>query len=127
MRLLTAVGCCLTVAACTVGTRASNYQPARGPAGAMVNLQLLDKSRSQGELLAVEDNALLLLRDSQLVRVPLSQVRSGRAPSVAFNGRMRTETRERLRLISRYPQGVSTELEGRLLTAYGQREVRSLP
>ena len=127
MRFLNAVGCCLIVAACTVGTHARNYQPARGPAGAMVNLELLDKSRTRGELLAVEDSTLLLLRDSQLVRVPLSQVRSGRAPKVSFNSRMRTGTREQLRLISRYPQGVSTELEGRLLTAYGQREVRSLP
>lgn len=127
MRLMTAVGCSLIVAACTVGTHARNYQPARGPAGAMVNLQLQDKSRSGGELLAVEDTALLLLRDSQLVRVPLSQVRSGRAPKLSFSSRMRTGTREQLRLISRYPQGVSTELEGRLLAAYRQREVRSLP
>ena len=128
MRSLLAVGSCLLViAACTVGTHARNYGPARGPAGAMVNLRMVDKSRSTGELLAVEDSALLVLRDSQLVRVPLSQVRSGSAPKVSFDGRLRGDRRERLRLISRYPQGVSPELEQRLRQAYGQGEARREP
>lgn len=129
MRLLSAAGFGVLVlaAACTVGTHARNYPPAKGPAGATVNLQLSDKSRSTGELLAVETSGLLLLRDSQLVRVLLSQVRRGNAPKLSFNGSLRDDTRERLRLISRYPQGVSSELEGQLLRAYGQSEVKSLP
>lgn len=129
MRLLTSIGfgLLLVATACTVGTHARNYAPARGPAGAMVNLQLTDKSRSTGELLAVETGALLLLSDNQLIRVPLASVRRGSAPKVSFNGSLRADTRERLRLISRYPQGVSSTLEGELLRGYGQSEVRTLP
>jgi hypothetical protein len=129
MRLLTSIGfgLLLVATACTVGTHARNYAPARGPAGAMVNLQLTDKSRSTGELLAVETGALLLLSNNQLIRVPLASVRRGSAPKVSFNGSLRADKRERLRLISRYPQGVSPSLEGELLRAYGQGEVRTLP
>jgi hypothetical protein len=129
MRLLSSAGFGLLVVAtaCSVGTHARNYAPANGPAGAVVSLQLTDKSRGTGELLAVETSALLLLRDSQLVRVPLSRVRRGSAPKLSFDGSLRDNTRERLRLISRYPQGVSSELEGRLLRAYGQSEVGTLP
>lgn len=129
MRLLPSIGLglFLVATACTVGTHAKNYAPAKGPAGAMVNLQFTDKSRSRGELLAVEPTALLVLRDSQLVRVPLSQVRRGSAPKVSFDGNLRDDTRERLRLISRYPQGVSSTLEGELLRAYGQNEVKVQP
>ena len=112
---------------CQVGTHAKNYQPATGPAGAMVNLQLQDKSRTSGELLAVESTALLLVRANVLTRVPLIQIRSGSAPKVSFDGRLKGNSRERLRLISRYPQGVTAELEGQLLRAYGQSETGSLP
>lgn len=115
------------LAACQVGTHAKNYQPATGPAGAMVRLELTDKSQTTGELLAVEGSALLLLQASVLTRVPLSRIRSGSAPKVGFDGKLGGNTRERLRLISRYPQGVSPELEGQLLRAYGQSEVRSSP
>jgi hypothetical protein len=90
MRLPTAAGLGLLVlAACTVGTHATNYPPAKGPAGAMVNLQLTDRTRITGELLAVEPAALLILRDSQLVRIELSRVRTGSAPKVSFDGNFR--------------------------------------
>lgn len=127
MRLPTAVGLGLLVAACTIGTHAKNYAPAKGPAGAMVNLQLTDRTRITGELLAVEQTALLILRDSQLVRIELSRVRTGSAPKLSFNGQLRGDSRDRLRLISRYPQGVSPELEGQLARAYGQGGVRTVP
>ena len=111
---------------CQVGTQAKNYPPATGPAGAIVNIELSDKSKLSGELLAVEPTSLLL-RIPEVVRVPLAQVRSGRAPKVGFDGKLTGNSRERLRLISRYPQGVNPELEAQLLQAYGQAEVRTRP
>jgi hypothetical protein len=113
----------LVLAGCQIGTHARNYAPAKGPAGAIVDLRLTDKTRMTAELLAVEDSTLLMLRDSQLVRVPLSLVQAGSAPKVSFYGNPKGNTRERLRLISRYPQGVSAELEGQLLRAYRQNVV----
>ena len=118
----------LLVAACPIGTTGRGYAPAKGPAGATVTLELTGHRRIVGELLAVEDTALLVLEDRQLVRVPLPLIVSGNAPKVSFNGQTATgglgEPGERLRLISRYPQGVSAELEERLLQAYGQSGVR---
>ena len=114
------------LAGCQVGTHARNYPPATGPAGAIVNIELSDRSKLTGELLAVEPTSLLL-RIPELVRVPLAQVRSGRAPKVGFDGKLKGNSRERLRLISRYPQGVNPELEAQLLQAYGQDEVKTRP
>ncbi|HKP49539.1 MAG TPA: hypothetical protein VJU17_05945, partial [Gemmatimonadales bacterium] len=117
----------LALPACQIGTHARNYAPATGPAGATVNLQLMDKSKTSGELLAVESDGFLLLQAGVLTRIPLSRIRSGTAPKVTFDARLGGNTRERLRLVSRYPQGVSPELEGQLLRAYGQSDVRSAP
>ncbi len=115
----------LLLVACSVGTTGRNYAPAQGPAGATVTLKLSGQDQAVGELLAVEDTALLVLEGRELVRVPLPLITSGKAPKVSFTGPTLTaETRERLRLISRYPQGVSAELETRLLEAYGQSRVR---
>ena len=128
MRLSHAFGLGLLVlAGCTIGSPARNYEPAKGPAGAIVDLRLADKSRITGELLAVEEGALLVRQDSQLIRISLSHVRRGSAPKVSFDRNLQGGTRDRLRLISRYPQGVAPELEGQLARAYGQSSVRSIP
>jgi hypothetical protein len=109
----------LLAGGCQVGTSAKGYAPATGPAGAMVTIELGSGERVEGELLAVEDTALLVLRQGALIRMPIGAIVSGKAPKVSFNRQNLTErTRERLRLISRYPQGVSAELEARLLEVY---------
>src|SRR5688572_25049074 len=112
------------VAACMVGTSGRGYAPARGAAGATVSLELPGKRVILGELLAVEETTLLLLQQQQLTRVTIAAIESGKAPKVSFAGRaLSPATRERLRLVSRYPQGVSAELEARLLQAYGAPSV----
>ena len=117
----------LLLAACPVGTTGKGYAPARGPAGATVTLEVAGGTKVVAELLAVEDSTLLVLRAGRLARVALSQVTSGKAPKVSFAGpTLAGETRERLRLISRYPQGVSADLEARLLEAYGQSGVEEV-
>lgn len=113
------------LAGCSVGTRAKNYAPAKGPAGATVQLELTGNRALAGELLAVEDSSLLVLSQRQLMRVGLPLIQSGKAPKLSFTGAaLKGEARERLRLISRYPQGVSPDLETRLLQAYGQTGVQ---
>ena len=117
----------LLLAACAVGTTGRSYAPAKGPAGATVTLELTGEHQVVGELLAVEDTTLLVLQERELVRVPLPLITSGKAPKLSFTGQSLTGApRERLRLISRYPQGVSAELEARLLEAYGQSGVREV-
>jgi hypothetical protein len=110
-----------------VGTSGSNYPPAQGPAGATVSIDLNDKRKIRGELLAVEEATLLLLQQREVIRVAVAQIRTGKAAKVKFAGpNLAASTRERLRLVSRYPQGVSPELEARLLEAYGTTSVRQI-
>ena len=98
----------------------------KGPAGAAVTLNLPGDRKVGGELLAVEDSTLLLLEERQLVRVDIAAIKSLRGPSISTRI-LSDEMRGRLRLISRYPQGVPPELEAALLQAYGGTEVRRLP
>jgi hypothetical protein len=117
----------LLLAACMVGTSGRGYAPAKGPAGATVSLDLTGKRDVAGELLAVEEATLLVLQERQLIRVPVALIESGKAPKISFSGRrLAGDTRKRLRLVSRYPQGVSPELEARLLQAYGVTSVRQI-
>ena len=117
----------LALVGCFVGPSAKNYAPARGPGGAIVALVLSGSRELQAELLAVEDSTLLVLRGRELVRVAVAAIESGKVPKVSFNrSTLRGDTRERLRLISRYPQGVPAALEARLLEAYGAPEVKAV-
>ena len=118
----------LLLGACLVGTTGRSYAPAKGPAGATVSLDLTGKREVSGELLAVEETRLLVLQNRQLIRVAVTLIESGKAPKISFSGKaLAGDTRERLRLVSRYPQGVSAELEARLLQAYGATAVRQIP
>lgn len=113
---------------CTVGTTSSRFQPARGPAGADLHLTLAGGRTVAGELLGFSSNDLLVLERSRLFRVSVGALRELRGPKVKFRGSdLPADTRERLRLISRYPQGVSPELERQLLQAYGQEAVVAVP
>ena len=115
----------MLLAACSVGTSVKNFAPAKGPAGATVTLRLISNRTLAGELLAVADSSLLVQSGGQLFRVGLPRIVSGTAPKLSFTAaELKDEVRERLRLLSRYPQGVSPELETRLLQAYGQSGVQ---
>ena len=119
-------GLLLLLGACYVGPSLKRYAPAHAPAGATVALGLPEDRKVGGELLAVKDSTLLLLEERQLVRVDIAAIRSLRGPSISTRV-MGDAARERLRLISRYPQGVSPDLEASLLQAYGADAVRRIP
>lgn len=128
---LTGVLLCVVTAGC-VGTHAGSLRPANEPAGVFVTLAVTSRTgerhwkndRVSGELLAVQDTAFLLLVDQRLTLVPYGATTGGSARqqrSFFLKGRAPDRgLRERLRLLSRYPQGVSPELLARLLAAYGQ-------
>jgi hypothetical protein len=121
------VAALLLLAACMIGTTGRSYAPAKGPAGATVSLDVTGKRAVSGELLAVEETTLLVLQERQLIRVAVTLIESGKAPKISFTRQsLAGATRERLRLISRYPQGVSPELEARLVEAYGVTSVREI-
>lgn len=119
----------LVLSGCHFGTRAQTFGPAQRPEGVHAGITTVSAGWVYGELLEVQDTALLVLSAERLVLVPYDLVRSAQfgemgsdttissrvAPSVAV--------REKLRLVSRFPQGVTSELLEELLAAYGQDQV----
>lgn len=121
--------------ACHVGHSVKEFAPAFGPNGILTDLQLKGV-RVEGELLEVRDSGLLVLwkkrvpagQQQRLVvtSVPLAAIRSGRFDlygTLIVNGAPAAKNSlERLRLVSRFPKGLTPELRAALLTAHGQTE-----
>ena len=117
------------------GPSAEKFAPAIGPNGIRTDLRLKGV-RVQGELLEVKDSGLFVLwkkrapaGQQQLVVVtfvPLAAIRSGRFDRYGIlivNGAPAAKNAlERLRLVSRFPMGLTPELRAALLTAHGQTE-----
>jgi hypothetical protein len=118
--------------ACSVGPRPDRFPPARGPAGATIRLRLhrgRERPFLTGELLAVQDSALLVRDSSAILLVPNRTVITGEllvSGGLSFTGRPTSAIRDRLRLLSRYPSGLSGALLGSLLAAYGRDSVETV-
>jgi len=116
----------LATLACQLGGRVDRFAPARQPAGVAVTLRLKGGATGQGELLAVQDTALVVLVQDTVMLVPYRVLQAGRFAQV---GEL-TETPPtkdfagKLRLVSRFPQGLTPEMLARLLAAYGQSELK---
>lgn len=120
---------------CMVGQKVSSFSPARGPQGVRVDIERGMRSWISGaELLAIQDTALLVLRVHvrPVVLVPLRIIRTASfaqmgSSTLVEDGRFRSMSgREKVRLVSRYPQGVGPELLSALLAAYGQPRLEVL-
>ena len=124
-RVRAVAGLSMLAAACLLGTPAGKFEPARGPRGVTAELRLVERGHLQGELLAVAESALVV-RTSVITVVRYQSLRVGvfrQVGTVSFGGRApANRDRERLRRVSRFPQGLSPELLQRLLQAYGQAE-----
>jgi len=115
------------IAACPVGPTARRLANSANGIYADVQLVGRPKVRFSGELLAVRDSTLLLLRedDEHVVEVPIGAIRYAsfaQHGTLIDQGNITRNDREKLRLRSRFPGGLSPELEARLLSAYGQTE-----
>lgn len=117
----------LILAGCHVGSRAETFAPARGPAGVEVAVALRDRRPLKGELLTVGDTALLVLSEGRVVLVPASAalgVQLAQRSDVllaARDGKLGPSgALGEVRLVSRFPQGLTPVLLRRLLVAYGQ-------
>ena len=124
----------LVVSACALGPRTKTFAPVRRPAGALADVSR-GNAAFKAELLAVTDTALLMLntRARQIVLVPYTattEVQFSQLPDAftLHGGRVPPpELRDRLRLWSRFPPGVTAELLHQLLAAYGQNSLEVLP
>lgn len=116
----------LAMLACQLGGRVDRFAPARQPQGVATTFWVQRGAPQQGELLAVQDTALVVLVHDTVTLVPYRVLKAGRfahvgdlteiPPAEGFAGR--------LRLISRFPQGLTPELLARLLAAYGQSALK---
>jgi len=121
----------LAVNACHIGASAGSVAAERGPFGAAAELNL-GATELKGELVAVRDSGLIMLpAGGRITFVPFSRIAEGRFAHVpaSLHGRQPPTPKERdaLRVASRFPQGLSPDLEQRLLAAYGQATLSPAP
>lgn len=117
----------LAVAAgCQWGTRPSNFEPARGPAGAMVTLRVRgERGERRGELFAA-DSVGITIRAPRLVRIAWARLDWADVAGLGGDYDVRlgepadAEKRARLALVSRFPQGLSDALLARVVAALSQ-------
>ena len=128
------LGC--LASACTIGMSTSEFKPARSPQGIASKVSTAT-AQFTGELIEVREAALVLLADEagagasggrqqQLRLIPFAAIKKadfdqrGSDFWLADGKRPSPLLRERLRLLSRFPYGLSPAVERDLLKAHGQ-------
>lgn len=117
----------LAAAACTFGGNVRTYPPANSPQG--VQVEVGTNPPVSGELLAVDSTGLLVRTPAnQLFRIPLAVARfvqPEHGPRVDVTPPEQAALRRlrNVRLMSRFPQGVSSELLQNLMRDYRQDSV----
>ena len=113
----------IVVAACNIGMQPRNYGPARTPAGERVAIRVMGEDQDRvGELFAV-DSIGVTLHDNRLTRVSWSRLEAMDVPrfgddfDVSRGEVVSREKRERIALVSRFPQGMSDVLLAQVLAA----------
>jgi hypothetical protein len=127
LRALAVAVAVLGIGACHAGLSAKRFIDTSGPEGIQVNVEL-GHGRLLGELLEVQDSALLVLRltPEQVVSVPLRGIRTAvyyKRGLFMYRGAFVDEPRAvEARLLSRYPNGLTPALRAALLASYGQTQ-----
>jgi hypothetical protein len=132
MSRLVIIGAMLLFSSCVIGPTPAKWVPANTAQGLDVTLRTT-RPFLAGELLAVEDTALFVAvrwphpdssaNTPRLARVATRHIRAIDGPA-PLRSPWRPQVRERYRMLSRYPQGVSPALEAQLVAAYGADAVR---
>lgn len=112
---------------CAVGPAVENFAPAQQPAGVEVTLSVDKGAVLKGELLEVRNIGLVVLTGNEVTLIPYTSIRKGtvRQTSVVLKDwTPPTATdREKLRLLSRFPQGINPSLLASLLAVYQQKDL----
>jgi len=121
----------LGLSACIMGPSTRTFAPATRPQGIGADLQFRGKNkRVQGELLEVQNSVIVLLSANRVVRVPIRAIlvgRFSRRGALIQNGRVGRGTLNWLKLVSRFPAGLTPEIQAKLLAANGQAAPDSAP
>lgn len=116
----------LLLSGCYFGQTAAKFEPALGPRGVSTTITTPWRNVT-GDLIEVGDEGLLLDTAEGVALVPYATIRDGAfaQTGIRIQGGHApgASTREKLRLLSRFPQGLSPALLKTLLEAHGQAEV----
>jgi len=131
-----------SLSACHVGPQIKDLDLAHNPEGATVEVQVLptegrNKLEFEGELLEIRDDGIVFsgatANDSADEIIFVAWSRAARVKATEFGGYSASvgrslewspETKERFRLVSRFPQGISAEIMDGLLARHRQEELR---
>lgn len=130
------------ITSCTIGGNITESNLATLPNGSDVNVIFMNDEKLSGELLAVHsssaivsvknyDNDLTVIHENIplpiVVEIQFSMARDIRASHdnirIVRNGKLNGDRRDYFSLLSRFPQGISSELMNNLLDAYNQENL----
>jgi len=113
---------------CTFGMTARKYRPAQDPKGVTMRIETA-QGKLLGELIEVRDSGIVVLADQKLRLLPYTAILSSEVDQTSSHYAIskgtvpKPDVQAHLRLLSRFPQGLTPELMGQLLAAYGQTEL----
>lgn len=113
---------------CRFGKSAADLPFARQPVGATMNITTVSGAYS-GELLEARDDGMTILHQrTGLIFIPYSATRTFKAVDLgsryaSAGGVPSSQTIQRLRAISHYPQGITADIQRQLLARAQQSEV----
>lgn len=126
--LLSLVMLACLINGCSVGMTAREYRPAQAAEGVIMRVRTAQGQLS-GELIEVRDAGIVVLVDQKLRLLPYTVILSSKVDQTdsgyAISQRTvpKPDVQAHLRLLSRFPQGLTPELMRQLLDAYGQTEL----
>ncbi len=110
-----------------IGMTSQKYPPAQGPKGVIMRVATAQGQLS-GELIEVRDTGIVLA-DQKLRLLPYTAIVSSEVDktdsryAISKGKAPKPDAREHLRLLSRFPQGLTPELIRELLDTFGQTEL----
>ena len=113
---------------CTIGKSGKDLTVASSPSGARISAKV-PQSTVTGELVAMGDNGMVVLSGAQLRFLPYALISSmtvsefGPEYAVSSASPLSAQKRDRLRLISRFPQGMTPVIERAFLARLTQTAV----
>jgi len=132
----------LLLGSCAVGPRIAHMDAPQKPNGANIILEIRQPDRRarlkrEGELIEVRDEGVVVLLPTEagvrLAFVPWVDIFRVRATELirfqsnqAFGSQPSAKSIEEVRIVSRYPQGLSEVLMSRLLAFYGQQDLDTI-
>jgi hypothetical protein len=126
--LLLAFSALATLQACLrhYGTNVDSFPPAYSPKG-VIGEVVTSNTNYKGEVIEVRDTGIVILAAGTFRFVPYSAIISshfnGIGGPISSKKVPSSQSRERLRLVSRFPQGLTPEILQKLLSANAQTEL----